>query len=153
MKKTIYTMWKRCGEKYAELPAVRWLAKKDVLERSYAELGADVTGIRKGFNALGFSHKHIVLVGTSSVEWITAYMSIVTSNNTAVPLDAALPAADLIDLINRSDSEGVFLDPKFVSLAEPIRTNCPAVRKIWMLSGDAVDGTDTLSGLIACGSG
>ena len=152
MKKTIYTMWKRCGEKYAEFPAVRWLAKKDVLERSYAELGADVTGIRKGFNALGFSHKHIALVGTSSVEWITAYMSIVTSNNTAVPLDAALPAADLIDLINRSDSEGVFLDPKFVSLAEPIRTNCPAVRKIWMLSGDAVDGTDTLSGLIACGA-
>ena len=56
-------MWKRCGEKYAELPAVRWLAKKDVLERSYAELGADVTGIRKGFNALGFSYTSNAQIG------------------------------------------------------------------------------------------
>ena len=63
MKRTIYTMWKRCEEKYAALPAVRWLVKKDVKERSYGELAADVKAIRKGFVAQDFSHKHIVLIG------------------------------------------------------------------------------------------
>ena len=144
-------MWKRCEEKYAALPAVRWLVKKDVKERSYGELAADVKAIRKGFVAQDFSHKHIVLIGTSSVEWITAYMGIVTSNNTAVPLDSALPAPDLIDLINRSDSEGVFLSNVFVSLAEKIQANCPNVRKIWMLTGDAVEGTETVADLMAAG--
>lgn len=129
MKKTIYTLWKTCEEKYSSLPAVRWLEKKNVLEKSYGELAAETLSIKKGLTAQGFSHKHIALIGTSSVEWITAYMSVVSSTNTAVPLDSALPAADLIDLVNRSDSEGVFLDQKFVSLAGEIRAECPAVKK------------------------
>lgn len=151
MEKTIYTLWKGCEEKYASLPAVRWLVKKNVQEKSYGELAAETNGIKKGFAANGFDHKHIALIGTSSVEWITAYMAVVSSSNTAVPLDSALPADDLIDLINRSDSEGVFLDKLFVSLAGAIKANCPNVRKIWMLSGDAAEGTETVADLIASG--
>ena len=151
MEKTIYTMWKRCQEKYADLAAVHWLVKKDVQEKKYSELAADAAAIGKGFVAEGFEHKHISLIGTSSVYWITAYMSVVTSTNTAVPLDSALPAPDLIDLINRSDSEGVFLDKTFVSLAEKIKAECPKVRKIWMLNGDAVEGTESVADLMAAG--
>ena len=152
MEKTLYTLWKTCQEKYSDLPAVRWLEKKNVLEKSYGELAAETLSIKKGLAAQDFSHKHIALIGTSSVEWITAYMSVVSSTNTAVPLDSALPAADLIDLVNRSDSEGVFLDKKFVSLAGEIRTNCPGVKKIWMLSGDAAEGTETVSDLKTAGA-
>ena len=152
MNKTIYTLWKTCEEKYFELPAVRWLDKKDIQERTYGELAADVKAIRKGFVAEGFSKKQISLIGTSSVEWITAYMAVASTNNTAVPLDSGLPAEDLIDLVSRSDSEGVFLDQKFVSLAEKIRSECPKVRKIWMLSGDKAEGTETVADLVAAGA-
>ncbi len=151
MEKTIYTMWKRCEEEYSALPAVRWLVKKDVQEKKYGELAAETSAIKKGFVAEGFDHKHITLIGTSSVYWITAYMSVVTSTNTAVPLDSALPAADLIDLINRSDSEGVFLGKTFAALAGKIKAECPKVRKIWMLDGDAPEGTETVADLIAAG--
>ena len=69
MAKTIYTMWQRCEADYSELPAVRWLVKKEVKECTYGELAAVVTGIRKGFAAQGFSHKHIALfVGYSIYE-------------------------------------------------------------------------------------
>ena len=153
MEKTIYTMWKRCEEKYAGLPAVRWLVKKNIQEKSYGELASDIRSVRKGFTAENFSNNHIALVGTSSVEWITAYMAVVTSNNTAVPLDSGLPGADLVDLINRSDSEGVFLDQKFVGLAPQIQSDCPKVRKIWMLSGEAAEGTQTVADLVAAGAG
>lgn len=153
MLKTIYTMWKRCEADYAKLAAVRWLVKKEVHERSYGELAAAVTSIKKGFVAENFSHNHIALIGTSSAEWIQAYMSVVTSNNAAVPMDSGLPAEDLIDLVYRSDSEGVFLDEKFVSLAAQITEKCPKVRKIWMLSGEAAEGTETVADLIAAGEG
>ena len=63
MTKTIYTMWKRCETDYAALPAVRWLVKKNVQECTYGELGATITGIKKGFVAEDFSHKHIALIG------------------------------------------------------------------------------------------
>ena len=153
MAKTIYNMWKRCETDYAALPAVRWLVKKEVKEHSYDELAAGVTGIKKGFAAEGFSHTHIALIGLSSANWIEAYMSVVTSNNAAVPLDSGLPAEDIIDLVYRSDSEGVFLDEKFAALAPKIREACPNVRKIWMLSGKAVDGTETVDDLKAAGQG
>ena len=153
MAKTIYTMWKRCEADYAALPAVRWLVKKNVQERSYGELAAAVTGIKKGFAAEGFSHKQIALIGTSSPEWITAYMSVVSSDNTAVPLDAALPLGDLIDLVSRCDSEGVFLDAKFAAAVPAIKQGCPKVRKIWMLSGETPEGTESVDELINAGAG
>ena len=153
MNKTIYTMWERCVRNYAELPAVRWLVKKDIHERSYKEINDVVSGLRKGAAALGFEHKHISLVGTNSAEWIEAYMSVVTSTNTAVPLDSALPAEDLVELIDRSDSEGVFLDPKFSSLIDAIKANCKKVRKIWMLSDEAAEGTESMKDLMTAGEG
>jgi len=153
MTKTIYTMWKRCETDYAALPAVRWLVKKNVQECTYGELGATVTGIKKGLAAEEFSHKHIALIGLSSAEWIGAYMAVVTSNNAAVPMDSGLPAEDLTDLVYRSDSEGVFLGEAFAGLAAKIRETCPKVRKIWMLSGEAAEGTETVTDLIAAGQG
>ncbi|SCX15155.1 long-chain acyl-CoA synthetase [Ruminococcaceae bacterium P7] len=80
-------------------------------------------------------------------------MSVVTSNNAAVPMDAGLPAEDLIDLVFRSDSEGVFLDERFAALVPAIRESCPKVRKIWMLSGEAAEGTETVADLKAAGQG
>ena len=51
--------------------------------------------------ALSLIHIYIALIGTSSVEWIESYLGIITGCATAVPLDAALPCEELIDLINR----------------------------------------------------
>ena len=72
----------------------------------------NVISIRKGLLAEDFAGKHIALIGTSSVEWIESYLGIITGCTTAVPLDAALPCEDLIDLLNRSDSVALFLNPK-----------------------------------------
>ena len=151
MKKTIHTLWNRSVQDYADLPAVRWLVKKDIKEVSYKQADEIISGLRKGAAALGFEHRHIALVGTNSVEWIEAYMSVVTSTNTAVPLDSALPAHDLIDLIDRSDSEGVFIDPKFATLAGEIKDKKKKVKKIWTLSDEAISGTDSLNDLITAG--
>ena len=99
-------------QKFGEVKAVKWLNRKEVLERSYSEMLRNVISIRKGLLAEDFAGKHIALIGTSSVEWIESYLGIITGCTTAVPLDAALPCEELIDLINRSDSEALFLSPK-----------------------------------------
>ena len=131
---SIREIWESSLEKFEGLPAVRWLNKKEVCERTYGELGRDIVKIRKGLKAEGFSGAHIALIGASSVWWISAYLGITTGQNTAVPLDAGLPDEDLIDLINRSDSEALFLGDKQAALKEEIIVECPKVRRIWMLS-------------------
>lgn len=138
-------------KKFADIKAVKWLKKKDILERSYSELMDNVIAIRKSLLAEGFKGKHISLIGTSSVEWIESYLAIITGNTVAVPLDAGLPAEDLIDLINRSDSEALFLSPKNISLLEGILAECPKLRKVWLLQEEEPDSlyekTASLAGL------
>lgn len=126
-------------KKYAEIIAVKWLKKKEILERSYRELIENTEAVRKGLLVEGFQGKHIALIGTSSVEWIESYLGIITGNTVAVPLDAGLPGEDLIDLINRSDSEALFLSPKNQALLEGILTACPKLKKIWMLQEEETE--------------
>jgi long-chain acyl-CoA synthetase len=67
----------------------------------------------------------------------------------AVPLDANLPADDLIELINRSDSEGLFLSPKNVALLDSILNECPKLRKIWLLQEEAENTNEKVQALSA----
>jgi len=129
-------------EKFAEMKAVKWLQKKDILERSYKELMENVVAVRKGLLAEGFQGKHIALIGVSSVEWIESYLGVITGSTVAVPLDAGLPGEDLIDLINRSDSEGLFLSPKLLPLLDAVLAQCPKLRKIWLLSEEEAEASN-----------
>ncbi len=135
------------AKKFADIKAVKWLKKKEILERSYSELMENLIAVRKGLQAEGFNGKHISLIGTSSVEWIESYLGIITGNTVAVPLDAGLPAEDLVDLVNRSDSEALFLSPKNKALLDDILAGCPKIKKVWMLQeeGLGVSGGKTAS--------
>ena len=144
---TIREIWNSAVSAYADLSAVKWLEKKDVKSRSYGELNEDVAAVRKGLSAVGFDGAHISLIGTASVSWISAYLGITTGNNVAVPLDAGLPAEDLIALLIDSDSEALFLIPKAKGLIEAVQASCPKIRKIWLLQEEPEEGFATLADL------
>ena len=57
-------------QKFGEVKAVKWLNRKEVLEKSYSEMMKTVISTRKGLLEDGFEGKHIELIGTSSVEWM-----------------------------------------------------------------------------------
>ena len=126
-------------QKFGEVKAVKWLNKKEISERSYCEIMENAASVRKGLLAEGFEGKHIALIGTSSVEWIESYLGIITGCTTAVPLDAALPCEDLVDLINRSDCAALFLSPKHRPYLEVFLANCPGLQKVWMLQEEVED--------------
>ena len=102
--------------------------------------------VRKGLCEESFQGKHIALIGSSSVEWIEAYLGIITGQAVAVPLDAGLPAEDLIDLLNRSDAEALFLSPKIQTLSERILEECPKLKKIWILQEENIVAISSGSG-------
>ncbi len=149
---TIGEIWSAAESDYASLPAVRWLEKKEIRERSYKELGEGIAAIRSGLASEGFHGAHIALIGTASVSWIESYLSITTGDNTAVPLDAGLPAEELLELLNRADAEALFLIPKAKALIPAVRANCPKVRKIWLLQEEAEEGMETVADLKAVGN-
>lgn len=142
MEMLIRDILEQSEEKFSGITAVKWLKKKEMFERSYRELMEEVASLRKGLLAQGFVGKHVALIGTSSVEWIESYLALVTGKTVAVPLDAGLPGEDLIDLINRSDSEALFLDPKHKPLLDAILAGCPKLRNVWLLQEDEAESAD-----------
>lgn len=65
----------------------------------------------------------------------------VTGTEVAVPLDANLPDADLIELIQRADAEALFIDPKRASLVGKVTAFCPKIREVCFLQDNPVDDT------------
>ncbi len=129
-------------KKFSEIKAVKWLKKKEIYEISYHEIMENVMLVRKGLSAEGFQGKHIALIGGSSVEWIESYLGIITGKTAAVPLDAMLPMEELADLINRSDSEALFLSPKNKGILEGILAECPNLKKVWLLQEEEAEFSD-----------
>lgn len=150
---TIREIWDKSVNTYKDMPAVRWLVKKEIKERSYSELGEDIVNIRKGLKAQGFDNEHISLIGTASVSWIGSYLGITTGNNVAIPLDAGLPPEDLVDLLNDADAKALFLAPKMKAYADEIKSKCPQIRKIWLLQEEPEDDFETVADLKAAAVG
>jgi long-chain acyl-CoA synthetase len=121
---------------YSTITALKWPVKNEVREKSYRELGEDVHMLRRGLCAEELENTHIAIVGFSSALWLEAYFAITTGNNAAVLIDPLLPEEEIIDLLQRSDSEAVFLDSKKADMADKIRTCCPLIRKVYELSED-----------------
>ena len=120
--------------KYTDIPALKWTAGPEIMQVTYGSLFENVAKIRKGLSADGFNGSHLALIGTSSISWMESYLAITSGNNVAIPLDPLLPSEDLIDLVQRSDSEGVFLEESNMVLAEKILAQCPKVNKIYLLN-------------------
>ncbi|MBR3571031.1 MAG: AMP-binding protein [Oscillibacter sp.] len=133
---------RRSALEYADRPAVRWAVRKDTEERSYAQLDSARKRVRNAMAARGFSGAHVALIGASSYPWIASYLGLVSGKFTAVPLDAALPEAELVDLLNRSDSQALFLGEKLAGLAPAVRESCPNVRLIVLLREEPSGGAD-----------
>ncbi len=151
MSELICEVIRRSCVDFADIPAVKWTEKKEIKERSYRELGENVTLLRKGLLAEGFGGSRIAFIGASSVWWVESYLGVVTGNMTAVPLDIGMPAAELAELIVRSDSTGLFIDAAKKELIPELKSLCPALRQVWVMQGDA-EGAESLDALKEKGS-
>ena len=132
----------KSGKDYENLTAIKWLKKKEIQEKTYGDLVADVIRIREGLSAEGFLKSHIALIGSNCVEWMEAFLGVVTGSTVAVPLDAGMPKEELTDLINRSDSQGLFLGAKQKALLPEFLEKCPNLKKIWILQETELDLSD-----------
>lgn len=140
---------RRSAAQYADQPAVRWLVRKNTDERTYAQLDSARKRVRNAMTARGFSGAHIALIGASSYPWIASYLGLVSGKFTAVPLDVMLPADELADLLNRSDSQALFLGPKQSALIPVVQEKCPNVRLIVLLQEEPSEGFVTFGDLCA----
>lgn len=92
---------------------------------SYDTFISDIEALGTALLSLNLENKKIAILSPNRYEWCVSYLAITTSNMVVVPLDKSLPENEIVDLINRSEVEGVIFDKKYSDVFEKILKNNP----------------------------
>lgn len=115
---------------YGEQAAYRYKIKKEIVDKSYNDVGRDSMAVSRMLDSFGMTGKHIALIGTTTYEWIVSFFGIANSGSVAVPIDAQLPAETICELIERADVEMLFYDEIRAGAAAMIKEKCPGVKQL-----------------------
>lgn len=102
----------------------------EIESKTYTELKNDSERFSAVLKALGEQKKHIAILGTTSYEWIVAYMGTVNSGSVAVPLDAQLSVEDLCELLNRAQVTTLVYDESKAKVASEAQKACPGLTNV-----------------------
>lgn len=81
--------------------------------RTYAALAHDIEALGTALLAMGLGGRRLAIIGENSYQWCVAHAAVVTGVGIAVPLDRMLPAAEVIQLLDRGEVDAIFYDPSF----------------------------------------
>lgn len=134
---TIKELLNIAAEKYSDKDAVRYKEKKQtdgekketvVTAKTYMQLKEDSERLSALLEDMGELGKHIAVLGATSYPWLLSYFGITGSGSVAVPLDAGLPAPDLIELLNRAHISTLIYDKSHEAVAELSKEQCPQLK-------------------------
>ena len=108
--------------------AFRFTVNKENKAVTYREHSDNINALGTAITDLGIFDKHIAMVGENCYEWILTQITVLGSDNVFVPVDKELPAADLLNVINHSDSYMVFCTGSFVKLLSENKDKIPQVK-------------------------
>lgn len=88
---------------------------------SYRQFARDAVGFAKKIASLIPAGTHVALLGENSYLWFVCLLAVMLGGNTAVPLDASLPAGDLNALLLHSDAGLLLYSDSYAD--EPVGTD------------------------------
>lgn len=102
-------------------------ADKDLIRMTFNEARTYIRSIGTGFISLGFSGKHVALIGESSVDWICSYFALMSVGSVVVPIDKDLPAPDIADIMRAADCEFLVFSPAIQAKIDEAVLSVPAI--------------------------
>lgn len=153
---TIREILVQAQERFGGQDAIRYKTGKDCIEsKTYTQLREDSEHFSGALKAMGMQGKHVAIVGMTSYHWLVAYFGTVNCSSVAVPLDVALPAEELCELIDRSDASVLVYDEIRADVAALAKQKCPKLQKVISMQKEEPDSeADAMQRLLeesACG--
>ena len=110
-------MFKRGAELYPSHPLYRFNKEKDnEVAVNYDEYLPFLQKMTLAFSELGVKDQKVIVMGETSVQWITSYVATVTAGGVIVPLDPGILEDEIVNFINLSEAKVVVYSKTFEKL-------------------------------------
>ena len=115
--KSLYGLFERGSELYGAHPLYRFNKdKENMVTVNYDEYLPFLQKMILAFSELGVENQKVVVMGETSVQWITSYLATVTAGGVIVPLDPGILEDEMINFINLSEAKVVVYSKTFEKL-------------------------------------
>ena len=138
--KTIRDIVVYSAETYGDQDAIRYKAGKNEVEsKSFTELRADSESFSRVLDELGEKGNHIAVTGMTSYPWLVTFFGTVNSGSVIVPLDVALPAEEMCELVDRSGASVFVVDEAGKDVAAIVKERCPKLKYLISMQKETSD--------------
>ena len=104
--------------------------KDEEVSVSYKQGFDLITDMAHAFKELGFAGKKVILLGETSVQWISSYVATVAADGVIVPIDPLLLEEQIIDFTKFADASFVVCSHKFEHIFREHEAEIPNVEKV-----------------------
>lgn len=89
---------------------------------------------------LGIENVHAAILGDNSYEWLHTYITLINSSNVVTPVDRLLPFNEIMNVLDRSDSEIVFYSKNYDANLRENAEKMPRIKYFVGFDNDEDDG-------------
>lgn len=108
-EENIIEIYQQSFREHAFLPALETYSKGDTM--SYLQLAERIARTHTLFRRLEIKPgERIALCGPNSVSWVVSFMAVITYGAVAVPILSDFTPADIVNIVNHSESEMLLID-------------------------------------------
>ena len=126
--------------------AISWFTRKgEEMGVDYGRFYSDVRSLAESFASLGFSGRHVAVLGENSYEWLLVYFASAYCGAVTVCIDIEQSDETIIQMLNISDTDAMVAAPQFVNIC---RGYAKDSKPVFTMNGT---GDDSLASLIAAG--
>lgn len=94
----------------------------EIETKTFSQVFYDTVGLGQYLYKLGLRGKKVAILSENSYYWIAAFYSVATGKMTAVPLDPKLTAAELTDIMVRSQCDAIYYSDEFQSVIDMMKS-------------------------------
>ena len=117
---TFYDRFVECSERWPENVALELQLPDRVESCTYAELRRMAESVGRWITENRFARgSRLAILADNHPNWVAAYLGIIASGCTVVPLDTALHADQVTKLLKDSGGSALFCDAKHIAVARP----------------------------------
>ena len=114
---SLYGLYERGAQQYGAHPIFRFnRVKEEMVTVNYDEYLPFLQKMTLAMGELGVKDNKVIVLGETSVQWITSYLATVTAGGVIVPLDTGILEDEMINFINLSEAKVVVYSATFEKL-------------------------------------